>query len=374
MDPETDDIAGDIRAALEQTRANMPEQPAVPEVVEAAPVVETPEPEAKSDGRERDEFGRFKPKEAEAAAQTEAKPGPKIPAPQQSAEASEDKPLTPPRHWEPEAKAQFMAAPPAVQKQLLAHAEAIAKGEEEWKPRAQTWEQVEQAIGPVKDSWAMRGISIPQGVQMLATAQRMLDENPVQALAQIAKSYGFTPETLLQAWGMDLSGMQAPGYEQQGVMPPQFTNYIQSLESKVNALSSVYEQQQEAVRMQAQASLQKEIDDFAADPNHVYFENVKPRMVALLQTQQATDLATAYEMATWADPQIRKLIMAKEVNDRQQAEAKRVQQARRAGVSVTGDPGPGRAGSALPDPSSTSARDDIAADVRRAMRDVRAQA
>lgn len=369
MDPEQDDIAGDIRAALAEVRADAP-----PEQVTPPPVIETPEQDAqpeRDDGR--DNLGRFKAKEPEAQ-QTDA--GDQKPQQQGAGAAGFEKPLLPPRNWEPDAKAQFMAAPPAIQKQILAQVDAAAKGEEAWKPRAQTWDQVEQALAPVKDSWSMRGISVPQGIQMLATAQKMLDDNPAQGLAQIAKSYGYNLETLLQAWGVDLNNLQAPQqYEGGSQIPPQYMQHMKALEGKVIALESASEQQKQVERTEASERLMKEISDFAADPKHIYFENVAPRMEALLRTKQATDLATAYDMATWADPNIRKLIMAAESNQRAAEDAKRVSQARRLGVSVTGDPGAGRGAHSAPAPTeSSNPRDDIAGDVRRALREVRANA
>ena len=254
-----DDIAGDIRAAMATLKD---EAPATAAEIETPVVEATSEPVAERDDG-RDDKGRFKAKDqpTQAAAEPVSKT-----ASVQGAEAAATgtEPVAPPAKWDPEAKAAFMAAPREVQKQLLAHAEATEKANADWQPKAQTFAMIEQVIAPQREAWARSGMTEAQAIAGLVQAQQMLDQDPISGLVQIAKSYGLTRADWLAAAGIGPEGETEPAAP---VQDPRYDALMQ----EVRSLKGTLTQAEQSKQQQAQADIQKMIDEFARDPKHLYF-------------------------------------------------------------------------------------------------------
>lgn len=131
-----------------------------------------------------------------------------------------------------------------------------------------------------------------------------------------------------------------------GTAPPQPTQ-----DPQVSQLAQQVEQLKALQEQQSLARVQKEIESFAADPEHKHFAAVQPQMVLLLNAMkedpemahkpEREKLEAAYQAAIYADPQIRQQILAE-----QQAKQRTEQQiadARNAAVQVTGAPSAGPA-------------------------------
>lgn len=85
--------------------------------------------------------------------------------------------------------------------------------------------------------------------------------------------------------------------------------------------------------------IQSEIQAFAANPENVHFEAVKPIMGSLIANGRAKNLQEAYEMAIYADPSIRSELEAKA--KQAEAEKKKAEMAakKKASLSVSGSHG-----------------------------------
>lgn len=352
-----DDIAGDIRAAMATLKD---EAPATAAEIETPVVEATSEPVAERDDG-RDDKGRFKAKDqpTQAAAEPVSKT-----ASVQGAEAAATgtEPVAPPAKWDPEAKAAFMAAPREVQKQLLAHADATEKANADWQPKAQTFAMIEQVIAPQREAWARSGMTEAQAIAGLVQAQQMLDQDPISGLVQIAKSYGLTRADWLAAAGIGPEGETEPAAP---VQDPRYDALMQ----EVRSLKGTLTQAEQSKQQQAQADIQKTIDEFARDPKHLYFENVKPLMGALLKSGQAPDLSAAYQMACRADPRISALVSASESKAKAEADKAAIAAKKAAGGSVTGSPG--ERGKAIATAEPNNQPDDIRGDVRRTLAELR---
>jgi hypothetical protein len=95
---------------------------------------------------------------------------------------------------------------------------------------------------------------------------------------------------------------------------------------------------------------QSEIEQFAAQPGHEHLDALRPHMAALLQSGAAADLASAYDQAAWANPQVRAQLIQKQDMEKQAALSKN----RNAASSVRGSPG-GVATSGISNPSNLRA-------------------
>lgn len=248
--------------------------------VESAPEAEAEEPPAEA--RERDERGRFASKDAPAEA-TEAK----------SEQAEEAPPVE-------------AAAPPAIPPEL-----APVKG----------------VLDEYKPLYAARGIAPDQAMRSLFEAQKILEERPVEAIQVLARQYG-----------VDLSRFapQQPAPEAQQTNDP----HLAAVLSEVQQLKAELQAQKQQAIQQHEAEVHRSIEAFAADPKHPHFPTVRTMMGALMQAGTAKDLATAYDMACRAHPEVHQAMQKAEAEARAKADAeakrKAAAEAKSRAVSVRG--------------------------------------
>jgi hypothetical protein len=301
----TVDGGDDLRAAIEKDFDAMTAEP-VEQVEQEKPV-----------DKGRDEKGRFAKKEEPAA--VEAAPV------EQEIETQELKPETtteqkaiaPPVHWSGSAKVRWDKLPARVQ-------EAISKDYAEMSEKSKGIEPLERVIAPRRQALTMRYGDVERGLNTMFAYADALDKDPLGTLQYIARERG-----------IDLSQL-AP---QQGQTDPQ-NAYVQQIQQLQQQLAQV-NQRFESGNVQA---LQSQIDAFAADPKHPYFQDVKTEMGALIQAahvrgRQMT-LEEAYERAVNADPLIRSELMERQKEQELAAKQQKLQQAK-AAQPIKGAPGTG---------------------------------
>ena len=218
----------------------------------------------------------------------------------------------------PAAEAEAPEAPPAVEAPAPSPLDTVL---EEYKPL-----------------YAAVGLPPEQAVRSLFEAQRMLQTRPVEAIQTLAAQFGvdlaqFAPKAPLTA-----TQAAAAPLPNDPVMAAVYQK-VQQLEQVINT------QQQQAIEAE-NARVNGTISAFAADPKHVHFPTVRRAMGALMQAGEAEDMATAYEMACRAHPQISQTIAKAEAETRAKAEAeakrKAAAEAKTKAVSVRGSaPAPG---------------------------------
>jgi hypothetical protein len=118
---------------------------------------------------------------------------------------------------------------------------------------------------------------------------------------------------------------------------------VDALQQRLDRIEADRQAEIQQRQNQEQQSLQGQITDFATKPGHEHFETVRELMGVLLESGKANGLDDAYEMAVYANPDIRSTLVAAQSQQGQEkrvAEAKaRTDAARRAGGSLTGGPG-----------------------------------
>lgn len=331
-DDTIDDIGADIGSALTELR----QEPAA-----AAPTpaqAETPEPaaeaaQAPTEARARNPDGTFA--KAEETGQSLE------PAPQEPART-----ILPPRSWTAAAKAKFATLDPDVQQEVLRREKEIDDGKAQWDTKAEKYNKLDAVFAPVRDRLTLNGLTEDTYIRALVQADEMLRSNGPQAIQLLAQQYGINLAAMFGQQG----GPQTQPVN--GQPDPQ----IQALLQEVQALRA--ERQQETTQRQDQdkQATQAQIDAFANDPAHLYFDNVKPEMAALLQSGAAKDLPEAYDMACHARKDIRQLLAAAAVPKTASV------QTRPNGSSITGAQRPGL----KPNGAASTGKDDIGDDVRAA--------
>lgn len=318
-----DDLEADLIAARDSLAGVAPasEPVATPNV--AAPAAPAPEAPAIDDGRPRDEHGRFTPKDERAA--VEATKLPKVdapqaqqPAPPQAAQPAPTTQAIPaPQNWKGAAKVKWDLLPEPVRKEIA----------EDYSRLAQTQarlERLDATIGPERAQvLAATYGTVEQGIQNLFAISDMATKNPTGFLLWFAQQRGIN---LAQMIGQPQAAQQAPSQAPDPVM--------QRVGQLEQMLTNFVQQQQQGSTTQAQS----EIDRFASDPAHPYFNDVRADMAILIEKGRARDLQQAYDMAIWANPDIRSSLIDSQVQQKTGQQAAAAQQARNASVSVSGSP------------------------------------
>jgi hypothetical protein len=341
-----------------------------PEPVQAAAPEAPIDGAAPAGGPDRDEHGRFKPKDtppAEAAAPAapaapEAKPESVKP------EGKEPQPeaIRVPPSLPAAVKAKFASLDPDVRDAFVSLETSVQNAKAEWGKKGERLNRFDEILGPHVDRWRLNGLDEYSGIQALIAAQSMLDRNPVEGLVHVARSYGLTPAHIAQAFGLSQASAPTQGAEGHAAptVAPDLSAALQQhlapVLTQVQTLQQQLSQSQQQSEAAKLADAQRQIDAFANDPANMYFANVSDDVFNIIaadrQAGGSMSLQEAYDRAVWANPTTRPLLLeaqnrAAEQKARDDAEAARkaaekaarekAQSALHAGGSVTGSPTPG---------------------------------
>lgn len=215
-----------------------------------------------------------------------------------------------------------------------------AANAEEAKPEAVEPPALSPELAPVKDVldryshlYAARGVPAAAAVEALFRAEVGLRERPDEAFPALAQAFGFD----ILKW----AAQRMPAQNEQAQTAPADPAY-QALVAKVQQLESHLSATEQRAQQQAQqaqaATIQRVIDEFAADPKHSHFSTVEPMMAALISSGQAKDMKAAYDMACRAHPDVFKAISQAEQATAAQARQRAAAEAKTRAVSVRGTP------------------------------------
>lgn len=291
-----------------------------------------------------------KTKKAESKAPTDIDQGAKV---EEKARAETVQPegvrVDPPHFWSPDRKQLFARAEPELQKAILAEVQRT----EEWargiaheaKDAVQLRDGLHQIYEPHQSKFKAYGIDNLEATSRLMGWQEQLDTDPIPAFNRLLRTYGLTPEHLIN------------GYVEEPIQDPaisEATRRIQELESQIQAMTSSAQGQ----RLQ---SVQSQIDKFlnATDDQgnllHPYVEQLKPQIAKQIQILRASNpdasdyevLRSAYLNVVKEFDQIfiqPKLSTLQVEQQKQEQNIKRAEQAKRAAsASIKGSPAPGAA-------------------------------
>lgn len=374
------DLRDELKAAMAGDGGSSGAENAPEPVIEgtAALVAETPpaaEPPAASTeppagAPERDESGRFKPKTDIPPAEGAAQAAPVAEANTETAKPAGQEPqpeaIRVPPSLPAAVKAKFANLDPDVRDAFVTLEDSVQKAKAEWGGKGQRLNRFDEVIGPHLPRWQMAGLDEISGIQSLLAAQTLLDQNPVNGLVQIARSYGLTPAHLAQAFG--LSQASAPNQGAEGQQAPTgspdfsaaLQQHLSPLVTQVQTLQQQLSQSQQAGEAAKLAEAQSTIEAFAADPKNMYFHNVQDAVYRMISADRqaggSMTLQQAYDGAVWADPTIRPHLLADQAKATaaeqaraaaeatkaaEKAQRDKAEAARKAGGSVTGSPTPG---------------------------------
>jgi len=279
---------------------------------------------ATSDGPTRDERGRFS-----RSVEPDTAPEPAEVTDQPEVKAEDETP--PPQSWSADEWSQI----PANVRQRIAEREAeISRLSTERANEAKDTSPLREVLAPYQAKHAAMGITAHEAVRRLLAAQDALETDPDRAFPELARAFGYDLNRLFQH------------------AQPQHTQEFR--DPRVDQLLSQMQQREHA-------TIQQQIDAFAADPAHSHFSDVRQTMGILMQGNPSLTLKDAYDQAVWANPSVRAKVLAAERAREQEAARKaatsKVEQAKRAGSSVR-DSAPGSG--SLPTKPAATLQEEIA--------------
>jgi hypothetical protein len=344
------------------------------ETVKASTDTTTPT-EGGSDGRVRGPDGRFLPKSDksdvpgdtnQAQAQPLAQPGTETPkateAPAQQAQQTVD---LPPSTWTAAAKAEYLKLPEVVRSEIKKRESDFQKGIGQYKQAAEFGTRMDSVIRPYIATIQQAG-GQPEAVikNLLDTAYTLRTGTPqqkAQLLLAAAQQYG-ADMTLFAGKPAD----PATGALDPNALEPIIQQRLQPVLQELNQFKTQFTSAQQQREQQEQAALSNQIEAFrtATDekgqPKHVYFDNVRGTMAALIESGDAQTMDQAYEMACRAHPEVSKIVAAEQ---RQREEAQRLAEQRRLAEEAKRNNtvnAQGQGGVGIADTSKVTLRDELA--------------
>jgi len=204
-----------------------------------------------------------------------------------------------PKAWKKDMAPHWEKLPPEVHDYVYAREEDVMRGIQRYQSQAQQWNSLIEPFAPIFQQHAdVKPVELMQS--LMNTHLRLLNPSiPPEQKAQLAQQ-------ILSDYGISLDPANQPPAE------ARLQQELQTLRSELNQIRSGLTQRQQA---EYESGVQKQLDTvnaFAADPKNEFFNEVGPDILRFVQTGVAKDLASAYEMACWANPAIRAKMLAKQ--------------------------------------------------------------
>jgi hypothetical protein len=207
-----------------------------------------------------------------------------------------------PSTWTKEALAEWATMSPTLQKEVLKREEDFHKGIESYKARAEFGDSFAEIMKPYETQLAAENVDPRQLVQAFAANHyTLLHGTPAQKTeltARLILGYGINVGDLAD-------NLQRLNYKDPAPVDPEVAN----LKKEVQELRGRFSQQDTASRAELVNKIAADVDAFAKDPAHPFFEEVSVDIEALLRSGVAKDLQDAYDRAVWANPTTRAKVL-----------------------------------------------------------------
>lgn len=270
----------------------------------------------------RDENGRFKQKADKA--EVEAEPKEPVTTAEPAAQTETEQAGTwthkrPPSSWTPKAREDWDKIPEHLQKEITRREEAQAMGarllhEQYSRPKAlleALHDPLMEAIGPHGDP--------VQHIGLMMTAEKILRTAPMpqkfKQLMAMADQFGIPLRDIINA-SVGEEVLQRPNASQSAIP-----------DAVARELAEI-RQWRESTEQQV---VDREVHQYGQSLE--FFEDVRDYMADLIEKGLAKDLPSAYELATWANPHVREVLLERQ-GKASASNSVATRQARAAGASV----------------------------------------
>jgi hypothetical protein len=191
-----------------------------------------------------------------------------------------------PKSWAAEQHPTWNALPPSAQDYIEKREKDFLNGLEQYKSAATFGKSLHEVVAPFQAILDQQGIDAPRAVATLLTAHQRLtqgDQTSRQAAYdELGRSLGLAQNHVTAA------------------SAPTVDPTVKALQDRLNTIESSWSAREQAALQEAKARTAKDVEVFASDPAHAYFDEVAPDIVTLIKT--GLPLQEAYEKAIWANP------------------------------------------------------------------------
>jgi len=199
-----------------------------------------------------------------------------------------------PKSWPKEMHEHWAKTDPKVQEYWETREKQMLDGLEQYKGDAGFGKQLRDVVTPYNAMLQAQGVDAPKAVQFLLNAHYQLtNSQPAERTAHFVR--------LAKQYGIDLSTVKT---DETSADPK-----VKALEDRVNQLHNTLTTREQAALTEAKARVAKDVEAFASDPSHPYFDEVADDIVAMLNA--GFELKDAYEKAVWANPVTRQKEMVR---------------------------------------------------------------
>ena len=197
-----------------------------------------------------------------------------------------------PSTWTKEALEEWAAIPPRAQQEILKREDDMYRGLEQYKTAADLGNQYDAVAAPYKSILEAEGLNPVEMFQGFAANHYILSrgtpEQKIELAASMLSHYGIALDQVIDHMGDQILNPIDPR--------------TQRLEQEVQELRlQVSGQAAKSTEAQQQAAF-AEIEAFAKDPAHPYFNELVDDIAKFMSTGVAQTLAEAYEKAVYANP------------------------------------------------------------------------
>ena len=226
-----------------------------------------------------------------------------IDLPEETAETAEE--ITPetvvqakpaPKTWPKEMHEHWAKTPPAVQEYWETREKQMLDGLEQYKGAAAYGKQMHDVINPYMATIQAAGVNPPQAVQYLLNAHQKLSTGSPAQKAELFRA-------LAKDYGIDVGGTG------EAIDTPQVDPMVRQLQEELHSIKQTLQGSAQAQTAAERERIGKEVNSFASDAAHPYFDEVADDIVVMLKS--GASLQDAYEKAVWANPVTRAKEMAR---------------------------------------------------------------
>lgn len=211
-----------------------------------------------------------------------------------------------PRGWTPAAREKWNTIEPDLRQEILRREDASIAGVRQLQERYAPMEQFVQGISPILQEARYYGVDPGGYIDQVMGTERTLRNADIpgkfQAILAIADQYGVPLRDVInQSVGQQV----IPPAQAQMQLPPQ-------LMQELNEMRQWRQQQQNEI-------VQNQISQFSQGKE--FFHDVHSQMAGLIESGQAQNLESAYDMACWATPSVREVMLARQGLQKKQESA-----------------------------------------------------
>lgn len=183
---------------------------------------------------------------------------------------------------------------PAAKAKVLIREQQIHDGHKMYEDGYKRWDSISRASRNYMPLLEAEGVALEQVIPNLLAAAHLLRAGTAAEKRALIKNW------------VDHFGVQLDDEAPEEYVDPTVAELKSRIDRDISGQLGSLRQQMNQIMSQ---SHEKEIREFASDEKNKYFDRVAPDIAKFIRSGAATTLSKAYDMAVWANEEIRKEMM-----------------------------------------------------------------